>query len=137
MKKVLLEKYGDSIRNLVEVGEVIWPSLASRWWKDLMSLEEVVGSNWFNEEVSRKVGNDLHTSFWKDIWVGSSSLYALFPRFFSISIQKDAKVSELWYNDDGRDTWRRTHFLWECEQIDTLPATIGSFSGMDEEDAWI
>ena len=28
-------------------------------------------------------------------------------------------------------------FLWECEQIDTLPATIGSFSGIDEEDAWI
>jgi len=111
MKKVLLEKYGDSIRNLVEVGEVIWPSLASRWWKDLMSLEEVVGSNWFNEEVSRKVGNDLHTSFWKDIWVGSSSLYALFLRFFSISTQKDAKVSERWYNDDGRDTWRRTHFF--------------------------
>ena len=30
---------------------------ASRWWKDLLSLEAVVGSNWFNGKVERNVGN--------------------------------------------------------------------------------
>lgn len=98
-----------------------------------MSLKVVVGSNWFNEEVIRKVGNEYETSFWKDIWVGNLPLYAIFPRLFSISTQKDAKVAKLWENGDEWGTWRliwrRTPFVWGCEKIDTLLATIGSFNG--------
>jgi hypothetical protein len=30
-----------------------WPSYSSRWWLDLMSLEEV---RWFDRELVRKVG---------------------------------------------------------------------------------
>jgi len=52
-----------------------------------MSLEEVMGSNWFNEEVLRKVGNVHHNSFWKDIWVENSPLNVLFPRFYKFLLE--------------------------------------------------
>jgi len=29
-----------------------------------------------------------------------------------------------------RILWRRTHFVWECELIENLLVTIGSFRGM-------
>lgn len=52
-----MEKYGSRIGCLVEEDHKPWPSLAASWWKDLMSLENVIGVDWFNREVARKIGN--------------------------------------------------------------------------------
>lgn len=57
-KGVFICKYGTRI-NLLLRGNDNWPSNASRWWKDLVTLEDSLGSNWFNREVGRKVENGL------------------------------------------------------------------------------
>lgn len=61
-----------------------------------MSIRVVGGVTWFNDEMVRKVGNGLTTSFWKDIWVGSSSHRSAFPRLYSLSIQKEASIADIW-----------------------------------------
>lgn len=37
-------------------------------WMDVVTLEDSVGTHWFNREMGRKVGNGLKTSFWNDHW---------------------------------------------------------------------
>ena len=51
-KKFIQVKYGESIGNLVVEGGR----------KDIMPLEEVVGSNWCNDNIIRKVANDFQTN---------------------------------------------------------------------------
>lgn len=43
-----------------------WPSYATRWWKDLLMLEEVGGVRWFGRELIRKIGDGRSSLFWKD-----------------------------------------------------------------------
>lgn len=62
-RKVLREKYGGSIGDVVESGDRYMPSFTSLWWKDLMKLDAGDNLNWFNSEVSRRVGNGDNTSF--------------------------------------------------------------------------
>jgi len=53
------------------------------------------------------VGNGMNTSFWRDIWVGNSSLCDSFPFLFSISKQKEACVRGMG-DDGGVMTWSLT-----------------------------
>jgi hypothetical protein len=62
--------------------------------KDIASLEELVASNWFKEEVLRKVGNGGATSFWRDKWLGNTPLCNIFRRLFLILEQKEGVVRD-------------------------------------------
>jgi len=59
-----------------------------------------VGGKGFEDGVKWKVGDGKEISFWEDNWLGCGNLKGVFPRLFSISSAKDAKVVELgyWYN---------------------------------------
>lgn len=61
LKEVLFAKYGDHIGSLMDLGSVRCPTYSLKWWKDIASLEEPAGTNWFIWEIVRKVGNG--TSF--------------------------------------------------------------------------
>ena len=67
-KEVLIEKYGNQVNKVLVDGDDSWPSIMSRWWRDLIFLEEGVGwggERWFNGEIIRKLGIGNSTSFWK------------------------------------------------------------------------
>ena len=68
-KDVLVEKYGTTARGLLVEEGYVWPGYVSRWWRELVRLD---GSNWFNSEITRRVGNGANTSFWEVHWRGSS-----------------------------------------------------------------
>jgi len=57
MERSLIGKYGDIIMGGVSCGDESWLYCTSRWWKDIVALEDNVGIDWFKNEVSRKVGN--------------------------------------------------------------------------------
>lgn len=42
----------------------------SKWWKRLGEIEEygLWKDWWWGDGVRRKVGNEIETSFWNDIW---------------------------------------------------------------------
>jgi len=101
-KRVLVDKYGDHVGGFTPGEGVRWPRFTSLWWRNLMSLEVDGGINWFTNTVRKKLGNGSNTRFWKDRWVGEMPLLQLFPRLFSISNQKEAKVRKLVMWQGGR-----------------------------------
>jgi hypothetical protein len=139
-KEVLCCKYGNQINYLLNPGENCWPSYASRWWLDVVSLEGVVGVNWFNTEVVRKVGNGENTRFWLDHWVGNEALCLTYPRLFLISSQKDATGREVWM--DGVEggswnlLWRRNLFVWEEGLFQSLLGEVEGWVKTVSVDSW-
>lgn len=97
-----------------------------------MTLEEGAGSNWFNNEVVRSVGNGGMTRFWRDKWVGNTPFFVNFPRLYSISNQKEDSVGDLWEGGERRDLaihmTKGTYIALE----EVLPFDIG-LSGMEED----
>jgi hypothetical protein len=70
------------------------------------------------------VGKGLHTSFWRDTWVGDAPLQDRFPRLFSISLQKEASVAEVSCSNSGLERWRRSFFEWEKALLIELMESI-------------
>jgi len=72
---LVMWRYGHKVGDLVEGGVGGWPSSASRWWKDLVSLAKGEEVDWFNVEIERRVGSGATTSFWKVTWRGRWRLW--------------------------------------------------------------
>jgi len=66
---------------------------------------------------------------------------SLFPRLFSISTQKEAKVGDMVSLLDGvcvwNITWRRNPFLWKINIIDNMLALLEGVVLGSEEDRWV
>ena len=141
-KRVLVEKYGDHVSSLAPSVGARWPRYTSLWWRNLMNLEDEdgVGAKWLASRVRRKIGNEINISFWKDMWLGEASLYLMFPRLFSLSTQKEAKVGDMVMFQVGvavwNTIWRRHSFLWEVNLIDNLMALLEGVILGTEEDRW-
>ena len=90
-----MEKYGSNVTNIALGGRDSWPRWASKWWKDLVRLEDGEEKPWFKEEVVRKVGNGLTTRFWKVAWIKGTPFMLKYLRLFSLSNQQEATVDEM------------------------------------------
>jgi len=102
----------------IEVPNLRSDNNASRWWRDLVSLDG--GGEWFSSLVSRKVGDRSATGFWKDAWVGGGCLMDLFPRPFNISINRDVRVGDIgrWTSSGWVWVWRGGgNFLFERKNL--------------------
>lgn len=116
------------------------PTYASRWWKDVTKLGDGGGSNWFNSEVSRNVGNGRVTRFWNDVWRGNSSFPAKYPRLFSLSNQKEGFIGDCRVSGgvggNWDFSWRRDLFVWEEDLVDAMLEDLNGFVFSDVEDDW-
>lgn len=121
-------------------GVIGWPSSASRWWKDLVSLAKGEEVDWFNVEVERRVGNGGTTSFWNVVWRGEVAFRDKYPRLFSISNNQEVKVSDLWiHNENGGSwgfSWRRELFVWENNLLLELLEDLDGFVWRLGVDFW-
>jgi hypothetical protein len=140
-KEVLVAKYGSHILHQVDWSNVVIPSLASTWWKNLISLDkEVVGKNWLADSMRRKVGNGVTTSFWSSNWIGNDPLKVTFPRLYSLSNQKESKVADFVDMREGANVWtfvwRRNLFQWEQELVLHLTNLLDSVVLSPVEDSW-
>jgi hypothetical protein len=138
-KSTLMERYGPKVGELMADGVGRWPTNASRWWKDLVSLFKGMEVDCFNEEVVRNVGNGRTTSFWRVPWRGSIPFMVKFNRLFSISTNQDASVHDLWRpslsGGDWAFNWRRNLFVWENNLLTELLEELNGFVGSVEEDS--
>lgn len=139
-KDVLESKYGYRINFVLSHTDNLWPVCTSRWWLDVVSLEEVVGSNWFNSEMKRKVGSGENTRFWLDHWVGEALLCLTYPRHFSISSQIEGMVGDVWVEYEGGGvwefSWRRNLFMWEVGLLENLVRHLEGWVKSEREDVW-
>jgi len=112
-KETLISKYG------LETESTQTPiKLQSWWWRDLNKLCKEGGrKGWFQEELSWELGCGDKVKFWEEVWVGSTDLKSLFPRLYSLSLNKGQTVGEVgvWVNSKWRWNlgWRRNRFEWE------------------------
>jgi len=51
------------VDRLFEGSMEVWSLFALRWWKDIVAIDDLVGVNWYNNLMARKVGNGGNTSF--------------------------------------------------------------------------
>jgi mannosylglycoprotein endo-beta-mannosidase len=140
-KEVLVAKYGLHILNNVNLSMEVSPYFESLWWKDICSLEGWVDStNWLEDVIVRRLGNGMHTQFWKDVWIGDSPLCIRFPRLYSISLQKNEYVEVLLEVDGERRRWnflwRRNLFQWEVDKVGHLEAFLVNVRLSQEIDEW-
>lgn len=54
-REVLEDRYGPSVSVRSRLVGEVWSQNSSRWWKDLMGLDESGEVRWFRREVERKV----------------------------------------------------------------------------------
>jgi len=136
-KEVLCDKYGSHVLNVLEDGSIIWAGYDSKWWKDVMGLEWSSGSNWFNSEVIRKVGNRNKTSFWNHVWLGEGSLRSKYPHLYDISNQKESCIGQMRGVRGGWEWhWRRNFFVWEENLFANLVSDLEGVLLAQEEDRW-
>jgi len=106
-----------------------------------MTLVEQVGSNWSNREVVRKVRNGLLTNFSVDPWVENIPLRVGYPRLYSLSTQKLAKVGDFWNCNHGLGewffSWRWNLFVWETDLFNGLLRLIGGLEVSGDKDYWV
>lgn len=121
--KTIRAKYGIDDSSWLPVQ----PSSLTRFsqiWGDIASLigegSEIAGI--IRDGFFIKVASGQTTAFWSDTWLGDTNLEKTFPRLYSLSIQKQAKVWELY--DFSSLSWnlqfRRSLFQWELDQLTIL-----------------
>jgi hypothetical protein len=135
-----VERYGHCVTMMLDGGMAQnWRS-ASRWWKDMVNLENFGAQGWFNMELTRIIGNGRNSSFWHIKWRGDTTFRSKYPRLYSISNQKDSLVGELG-EVVGSSTvwhfaWRRDFFDWEEQLFANLMLDLEGMSLSHEEDRW-
>ena len=138
-KEILVSKYG-GWRSLREGGKV---SRGSLWWKDLKQVWDSEGwGRSFEDGIKWKVGDGKDISFWEDSWLRCGALKGVFPRLFSLSSTKDAKVVELGYWHNGvwvwQLNWRRSFFEWEKSLVEKLVQSLQEVKlVLGEADNWV
>jgi hypothetical protein len=87
-KEVLVARYGTHILYEADWLKHRIPTSASKWWKNIVALDNVVpGKNWFLEAMVRKISNDLSTSFWNVKWIVEAPL--AFTSSVNFSLEDD------------------------------------------------
>lgn len=81
-------------------------------WKNILGTinslhdKNIISLNSF----SKRVGNGMHTKFWKEIWIGETPLMLRYPRLFSLELNKDCTVANRWSDNSGSWNWRHNNF---------------------------
>ena len=107
--KVLSSRYGEERGWLREGGR-----MGSAWWREIVKIHEgigVKGGNWFEESISKRIGNGFNTYFWSDCWVGTTTFMERFRRLFDLSIHQELTVGAMhalgWGENGEAWGWRR------------------------------
>lgn len=115
----------------------------SLWWRDMaMVVEGYRGwKDWFGKNISREVGNGVSTWFWYDKWVGNTDLKEKYRRLYQLSVNKEGKVADMGYWENGRWIWslewRRYLFEWEKELVLELIQELNSVKiWLEKSDEW-
>lgn len=142
--KLLVSKYG----NVGSGAECLnWRgdfSKGSYWWMDIgkvTSSSPYGHRNWFNGNISKKLGNGSATLFWHEAWIGDSLLCHTFPRLYNVSLSKDNTVAEMGnWTEQGwvwNWSWRRQMFEWESDLFNSLLAALCNVHlSPNEVDSW-
>ena len=87
------------------------------------SLWKEIRKEWlgFIQNVVFPLGDGRRINFWNDVWCGEETLSSSFPSFFSLALNKEAKVANIWESREGAGCWPPTFIRplndWELEEM--------------------
>ncbi|GKB41011.1 RNA-directed DNA polymerase, eukaryota [Tanacetum coccineum] len=115
--------------------------IESEQWDHLLdSLEGVMLSpsedRWSWDLNGIRIGNGVHTCFWKDFWIGDTRLQGMFPRLYALESYKDISVADKirapLYTSFRRDVRGGA----EASQLAHLSALLATVTLSQSEDRW-
>ena len=97
---------------------------------------------WFEEFVSKKVGDGTDTLFWFDKWLGPVPLRVRFHRLFELFENKSITVALLFSlgvgHMGGAWQWRRRLWAWEEEMLEECRTLLLDVTLLDNvSDKWV
>lgn len=100
-----------------------------------------VSQIWLSNGIRKKVGNGVNTLFWHDVWFGEKSLKEVFPKLYSLSLDRFSTVGNLgsWESSvwSWRWKWRKPFFNWEEELLELFTANMaGDYLCRETIDEW-
>lgn len=111
-KEIIQAKYGSTSH---WCSKPVLTPYGSGLWKDVRRLwDEFFLNSYF------QVGNEAHLLFWKDKWLGSTTLKDAFPRLFTITTNPDSIVAQNWEDNSWNLHLRRHLNDWEMEDMIAL-----------------
>jgi len=133
--RVLVARYGEVCGRLEDGGRSCSP-----WWREVGRIRD--GGGWFQECVTKKVGDGSDTLFWLDKWVGSVPLCVRFRRLFELCENKFGTVADMFSLgiEEGGEAWqwRRRLWAWEEEMLEECRAFLLDVSlHADVSDRWL
>ena len=91
-----------------------------------------------NSRLAYQVGNGRRVKFGKDKWCGDEPLCESFPSLYSISLSKDAWVSDVWNPDSDGEGWTslfsRAFNDWKIEMVECFIFKIQAFRVQREDE---
>ena len=114
-------------------------------WAHLLSNESDTSKirSIIEEGMIVKVGNGNSMRFWHDRWCEAGMLKMVFPRLYSISMQKNFHISQMGNWHEGLWTWhlawRRNLYGWENDEVANLKFHIEQIrpkKGMEDGVIW-
>ncbi|XP_075099232.1 uncharacterized protein LOC142176070 [Nicotiana tabacum] len=82
----------------------------------------------FTFHSTLQVGNGEHILFWKDTWLGHTTLVDAYPRLFSIATNPDSTVAQNWEVNSWNPSLRRNLNDWEFDDFVTLLGSLHTSS---------
>ncbi|KAG5595062.1 hypothetical protein H5410_036294, partial [Solanum commersonii] len=80
----------------------------------------------FNNNISITVGNGLKNHFFHEVWIGEGSLRNSFPHLYTLNLQRNAKVSQVWSQHGWELLFRRALNDWEIGEVANLLEVLNS-----------
>ena len=105
-----------------------------------VGLWKAIRNKWLflNSRLAYQVGSGQRVKFWKDKWCGDKPLCESLPSLFSISLSKDAWVSDVWNPDSDGEGWTplfsRAFNDWEIEMVEHFMLKIQAFRVQREDE---
>ncbi|GKC59272.1 hypothetical protein Tco_1086870 [Tanacetum coccineum] len=111
-----------------------YPSTWNTIFKEFTSLKDQ-GVDIFSH-CRIRIGNGVHTCFWKDFWIGDTRLQGMFPRLYALESYKDISVADKirapLYTSFRRDVRGGA----EASQLAHLSALLATVTLSQSEDRW-
>ncbi|KAG5569955.1 hypothetical protein H5410_059721 [Solanum commersonii] len=86
----------------------------------------------FRNNICISVGDGMKTQFWNEIWIGEDSLRNLFPHLYTLSLQNNDTVAQVWSQNGWNLLFRRAFNDWEIEEVAMLLGVLNNFPGTSE-----
>ena len=131
-RKVICCKYGESVGGWHTYdlrggyGTSLWKEIRKEWFG-------------FIQNVVFVLGDGRRITLWNDVWCGEESLSSSFPSLFSLVVNKEAKIADIWESREGAGCWFHTFIRplndWELEEMIRFLKTLDdqNFRPMGED----